>query len=218
MKLTNTIEVAPYDYAKSEYDFPNTTSAIAPSEWNEFWLKCISDSNLGRLKSIREGSYLVDIATLQFEEISEILKKELKNIDLKDSVNQVGHLCGGVVIELNGEIILEPTCCGDLSNLSGWEDIFHSELGEWHMLWVGHPWIFYRRVNGSIEFSEYTDLNLEDFNDIKAVHTLPEADLAEEIRRIRKVQDDFADKISQALTTMKIEKAKNLSRLMTSED
>ncbi len=73
------------------------------------------------------------------------------------------------------------------------------------MLWIGHPWLFYKRVNGNVEFSEYTDLNLEDFDNIKAVHTLPEIELAEEVKRIRKVQDDFADKISQALATMKIE-------------
>ncbi|EKO24785.1 hypothetical protein LEP1GSC104_0525 [Leptospira interrogans str. UI 12621] len=30
-------------------------------EWNEFWL---SDRNLGNLKSIYQGSYLVDIRTI----------------------------------------------------------------------------------------------------------------------------------------------------------
>ena len=131
MKLINTIEVAPYDYAKNEYKLPNKTSALAPSEWKEFWLKCLTDSNLGGLKSIHEGSYLVDIETLKIEEITEILKKELQNIEFNDFADQVEHLCGGVAIELGGEIIIEPSCCGDLGNLSGWENICDSEIGVW---------------------------------------------------------------------------------------
>lgn len=215
MKLINTIEVAAYDYAKEEYEYP-TTSELAPPERNKFWLKCISDSNLGGLKSLYDGSYFVDIDTLKIEELSEILKKELKDIDIEDFAEQVGQLCGGVAVELNGEIVIEPSCCGDLGNLSGWENIFNSETGVWQQLWIGHPWIFYRRINNNVEFSEYTDLNLEDFKDIKAVHTVPETELAEEVKRIRKVQYDFADKIYQALTAMKVENAKDISQLMIS--
>ncbi|RZK28084.1 MAG: hypothetical protein EOO61_22550, partial [Hymenobacter sp.] len=139
-----------------------------PTERNKFWLKCISDSNLGRLQSIHKGSYFVDTEILNLEELSEILKKELKDVEIEYFADQVGQLCGGVAIELNGEVIIEPSCCGDLGNLSGWENILNSELGVWHHLWIGHPSIFYRRVNDRVEISEYTDLNLEDFKDIKA--------------------------------------------------
>lgn len=202
MKLINTIEVVPYDYAKSEYESPNTTLASAPSEWNDYWLKCFNDSNLGGLKPIHEGSFFVDIAALQSEETSEILKKELKNIDFEEFAEQVEHLCGGIAIELNGEIIIEPSCCGDLDNLSGWENIFSAEPGVWQQLWIGHPWIFYRRINDTIELSECTDLNIEDFKDITAVHTLPENELAEEIRRMRQVQDNFTEKVRSILIQM----------------
>ena len=211
MKLINTIEVAPYDYAKNEYESPNTTLASAPSEWNNYWIKCITDSNLGRLKPIQEGSFFVDIATLQSEEILEILKKELENIDFEEFAEQVEHLCGGIAIELNGEIVIEPSCCGDLENLSGWESIFHSEIGVWQQLWIGHPWIFYRRINAQVELSEYTDLNLEDFKDIKAVYTIPEVELAEEVVKARKVQHDFADKAFVILAAIKSEAAKDIS-------
>jgi hypothetical protein len=213
MKLINTIEISPFNYSKNEYAYPNTTSAAAPSQWNSFWLKCLADSNLGGLKPIYEGSYLVDIETINFDELSEIIKKELAEIDSDDIADQIVQLCGGVAIELDNKIIITPSCCGDLGNLSGWEDIFSSALGVWQQIWIGHPWIFYKRVNGSVEISDYTDLNLEDFKDIKAIYTLPENALAEEVKKMRLVQNNFTEKVRSVLTQMNVANTDDISKL-----
>jgi hypothetical protein len=218
MKLINTLEINPYDYSKNEYQLPSSTSASAPSEWNNFWLKCISDSNLGGLKSIYPDSYLVDIETINSEQLSEILKKELNKIDLDEFEYQIEQLCGGVAIEVDDNIIITPSCCGDLGNLSGWEDIFSSEVGTWQKLWIGHPWIFYKRIGGMVEISEYSDSNLEDFKDIKAIYTLLENELFEEVKRIRRLQNDFTDKIRAILSNMKVANARDISNLMTGAD
>lgn len=69
-----------------------------------------------------------------------------------------------------------------------------------------------------VEFSDYTDLNLEDFKDIAAVYTLPEKELAEEVKKIRKAQDDFTDKIRSILIEMKVANATGISKLMASDD
>lgn len=75
MRLINTIEISPYDYSKYEYPYPDATSAAEPSAWNEYWLKCISDGGLGNLRSIKNGSYLVDVSSINTEELFLIVKK-----------------------------------------------------------------------------------------------------------------------------------------------
>jgi hypothetical protein len=217
MKLINTLEINSYEYSKNEYSFPNRESAT-PSEWNDFWLKCISDSGLGGLKSLYHGSNLVNIETIKSEQLIEILKKELTRIDPDEFEEQAEHLCGGVAIEVADNIVITPSCCGDLGNLSGWEDIFQTEADTWQQLWIGHPWIFYKRTNGNVEISDYSDLNLEEFTEIKAIYTLPEKELAEEVKRMRRVQDDFTATVRSLLSEMKVANAKNISNSMTGAD
>jgi hypothetical protein len=204
MRLINTLEISPYNYSKHKYPYPNASSAAEPYAWNEYWLKCISDGGLGSLRSIRDGSFLVDINSISEEELFLIVKKELENIDPDEFGEQIEHLCGGVVIEAENQIIIEPSCCGDLDNLSGWENIFSAEPSVWQQLWIGHPWIFYRRFNDMVELSEYTDLNLEDFRDIRAIHTLSENELAEEVRKARQIQDNFTEKVRSILTRIEL--------------
>ena len=44
MELQNTLEISPYDFAQNEYESPKKSLEEAPEEWNEFWLKSISES------------------------------------------------------------------------------------------------------------------------------------------------------------------------------
>ncbi len=43
-----------------------------------------------------------------------------------------------------------------------------------------HPWIYYKRLPGTIAFSDYTQSNLEDFKDIGEVHKISKEELKEE--------------------------------------
>ncbi|MEZ4887279.1 MAG: hypothetical protein R3E32_21280 [Chitinophagales bacterium] len=60
MELRNTIELNPYDYASSEYEYPNGSSKDLPEEWAKFWKNCL-------LNAIKMGSY-------KNSELKEILK------------------------------------------------------------------------------------------------------------------------------------------------
>ena len=168
MKLINTIEINPFDYRNAEYESPNVSLSEFPEQWNEFWRRCLSDKNLGNLCAIRKGSWLVDIETINDNELEEILRNELNKIGLEDFKDRVSIICGGIVVEEGDDLLIEPTCCGDIGNIVEWEGIFESESNDWTQLWIGHPWLFYRKENGYVEFSDYTDLNLEDFKDIKS--------------------------------------------------
>jgi hypothetical protein len=212
MRLINTIEIRPYDFATAEYEYPKGDSA---EERDEFWIKCISDKNLGRLKAIEKGSYLVDIRTINDDELAEILKHQLRDVELSEFEEQIGIISGGIVLEENGVIYITPNCCGDIGNIEGWERIFEKRLSEWSQLWIGHPWIYYRNNNGLIEFSDHTESSLEDLKDIKVLIGISEVDLQRKVAGIRKQQDHFEYSIRKALDKMGIENAERISKLMT---
>jgi hypothetical protein len=207
MRLINTIEINPYDFSTGEYE-----SSV---EKDQFWIKCISGKNLGRLKAIKKGSYLVDIGTINDDELEEILKNELKDVELPDIEEQVGSISGGIVLEESDVIYIEPNCCGDIGDIKGWEDILEKKPTEWNQLWIGHPWVYCRNNNGIIEFSDYTESNPEDFTNIKVLIGISEVEIQKELEKIRLQQNDFECRIKKTLDKMGIENSEQISKLMT---
>ena len=214
LKLLNTIEISPYDYSKEEYECPNGSSAELPSEWNSYWLKCITDSNLGALRAIKEGSYFVDMETIDFPELEEIIKKELSEVEFDDFEEQISRLSGGIVVKIGGEVVTEPSCCADVGDLENWEGIFTSEVNVWHQLWIGHPWVLYRISAGTVEFSDYTDSNPDDLEHIAPKYSISKEDLALEVRNSREKQEAFGEKILLVLKNMNIKNAAEITKLL----
>ena len=215
MKLLNTIEIEPWDYTENEYESPSVSITENPKAWSDFWYKCISDSNLQNLRPIELGSYLVDINNIGDAELKTILKKELKDVDLSDFQKYVGQIIGGIVIVENDKIIIEPTCCGDISDIQNWEEIENAELEKWNQLWLGHPWIFYKRTKNHVTFSDYTDYNLEDFIDISEKYKFSEQKLLSEIKSSRNNQIGFEKRVSKVLAELKVDNANDIAKLMT---
>lgn len=218
LELINTIEISPYDYANSEYEYPNGSSKELPDEWDKFWRRCLSDKNLDNLKSIRKGSYLVDVNSIKNQELKEILKSELGEVELNDFEEQVGRICGGIVVKIENNFPIEPTCCGDIGNLYGWEEVFEDSNKDWKQLWIGHPWIFYRIVNDEIEFSDYYEANKEDIENIKSILKLPIKDLKNKLNIIKTEQIEFEKRIQIALEQMGIKNSNRIAKLMTGNE
>lgn len=215
MELINTIELSPYDYENSEYEYPDGISKELPDEWDKFWKKCLADKKLENLKSIRKGSYLVDINSIKDSELKEILKSELQEVELADLEDQVGRICGGIVLKIENEFPIEPTCCGDIGNLYDWEDIFENENKDWKQLWIGHPWIFYRRVDDKIEFSDYYEANIDEIKNVKSILKIPITDLKNKLEVIKRDQIKFERRIQMVLAEMGIKNSNRIAKLMT---
>lgn len=218
MKLINTIEVSPFDYAINEYKSPNGSSKDLPEEWDEFWKKCLSDKNIKNLESIKKGSFLVDITSIKLFELEVIIKNELKDIDLKDYEEQIGRICGGIAIKIGNEFLIEPTCCGDIGNIQEWQSIFEDGNDNWQELWIGHPWVFYKKTGGEIEFSDYYESNLENLQEVKSILKVQGSELKEKLKIIKEEQVEFENKIRVILKKMEIEHSKQIAKLMTGNE
>ena len=215
MKFINTIELEPFSYATLERQYPNGGVEEMPDQWNHYWTACLSDSNLGHLIAVEKGSWFVPINQLDESALVEILKLELEEVDLEEFEDQVGPICGGIVLQENGETLLTPSCCGDLANIREWQDIPKSKPDTWHPLWVGHPWPFYKRTGDFITFSSKYESNLADIGTVEEVFNIGEATLIAGLRQVDQELLEIKSLIAKTLHNMGIANAERIAEIMT---
>lgn len=191
MRLINTIEVSPHDYEPGEY--PDGLISISKDMW------------------------LFDIATINDNALNKILKNILKDIDLPDFHEQVCALSGGVALEHNNSLYITPSCCGDIGDIYNWEEMLEAQTAGWQQLWIGHPWIYYRKTESYFEFSDYTEAGPDALNNLRILITVPSSDLKHELAQIRTEQYVFGKRIEKALQDLGIPHAAEIARLMIAD-
>ncbi|MFP3598370.1 hypothetical protein [Chryseobacterium sp. SIMBA_029] len=213
IQLFNVIEIDPFRYSKEKYEIPELSDLSNSEDLHERWQKAIATLNLN-LDSIKIGSYFVDIENVDDENLKIILKVVFEDSEI-EGTDFLALFNGGLILMENNEILIEPTCCSDLENLRDWQYIFENNSSGWSQLWIGHPWVFYKKENGMIQFSNYSDLNLNEFLDIKPIFEIDESNLRIEFEKVNQQQIKFKIKISEILKKMKIDDSERISELMT---
>jgi hypothetical protein len=215
MHLTNTIELEPYKFSNSEYEFPNDSRKKMPEAWHQFWTSCLSDKNLGHLMPVEKGSYMVDMENITEQDLTTIIENVFEDVYAADYEEQLHALCGGIVLSDNNRTYIEPSCCGDLSDLYGWEKIVEAAPDTWTKLWIGHPWIYYRKQNDMIEFSNYTDNEYKGTEALPVLLSVDETSLQQELERMRNQQLNLEEKTRSVLNSMGVNNAAAIAKIIT---
>jgi len=197
IQLFNVIEINPFRYSKEEYELPELSDSPSSEDLHERWQKAISTLNLD-LNPIKKGSYFVDIETVDDENLRIILKVVFNDVETEDE-DYLMLFNGGLILKKDDEILLEPTCCVDLADLKDWECVFENNSSGWSQLWIGHPYVFYRKNEGKIEFSEYTELMLSELENIQPVFEVNESELKTEINKMKERQINFHHRVVKLL-------------------
>ncbi|MFZ4931187.1 hypothetical protein [Chryseobacterium sp. Mn2064] len=217
--LINAIEVSPLAYAKyppEDYELPSAEEYPDPEEWHEKWEESASKLNFN-FKPIEKGSPLVDIENIDDGNLQMIIEGRLADRDPDDPDGGEFMLAfdGGLVLKQDNQVHIHPNCCGDMSDIQNWKNIFENKTSEWALLWIGHPWVLYKRENGIISFSEYTESNAEDLKDIKITVEIEETELRTQLDTAIQRQFDFKNRLLMMLTGMRIENAENISKMLS---
>jgi len=197
IKLFNVIEINPFTYSQEDYEIPELSDSPSSEERDERWHKAISTIDLN-LKLIREGSYFVNIETIDDENLKIILKIVFDDVDIEEE-NYLMLFNGGLLLKKDKQFLLEPQCCADLEDIKNWEYIFENNSSEWTQLWIGHPHIFYRKNEGKIEFSDYTDYMLSELENIQPVFEIDESELKIEMDKMKDQQINFKNRVINLL-------------------
>lgn len=214
IELINAIEVSPLKYSKEEYELPEISDYPDAEEWYRKWEEAVSKLDLG-FHTIQKDSYLVDIETIDDEDLQMILETNLQEIDLEEFEDQIIAFDGGIVLKDNGQVLIIPTCCGDIGNIKEWQQIFENKTSDWSEIWIGHPWIFYKKENGKIQFSDYSELNIKDVTDMKPIFEVDESELKIEFEKVKQHRINFKNRIAEVLEKMNFENSERMSELMT---
>lgn len=217
--LVNVIEVSPLTYPKypgEEYEFPSAENYPDSDEWFEKWEEVASKLNFN-FKPIEKGSRWVDIETLDDGNLKMILEAKLADRDPDDPDEGEFMLAfdGGVALQQDNQIHIHPNCCGDMSDIQNWKNIFDTHTSDWTLLWIGHPWVLYKRENGKISFSDYTESNADELENIKTVVEIGEQELKTEWEKVVERQINFKNRILMMLKEMDIQNEENISRMLS---
>ena len=197
IKLFNVIEINPFKYSQEDYEIPDLSDSPTSKEQDVRWRKAISTLGL-HLKPIQEGSYFVDIEAIDDENLKIILKIVVKDVEIEGN-DFLSLFDGGLILMKNDVILIEPTCCVDLADLKEWEYIFENNSSDWSQLWIGHPWVFYKKESGKIQFSDYTEQMLSELENIQSVFEIDESDFQIEVIKMKEQQIQFNNRVIKLL-------------------
>ncbi|NIF07147.1 hypothetical protein F3J23_17120 [Chryseobacterium sp. Tr-659] len=215
MKLINTIEISPLQYSKEDFELPEISDYPDPDDWFTKWEEAVSKLNFN-FTTIEKGSCLVDIETIDDDNLQMILEVKLEDMDWNDPEvsDYVLAFDGGIALKINDKIPVHPNCCTDLSDIVNWRNIFTNPSSKWMQIWIGHPWVYSKRENGKVSFSEHTESEIEDFENIKIILEVDEAELRTELEKMMEQQINFKNRITAILKKKKIKNAEEISSLL----
>jgi len=211
IELLPVLELEPMKFATCEHKPPAATGQDMPEAWYRYWVDCLADSGINGLEPLRPGSWQVSIR--QFVEPM-LLHKYLTvvldqwggpQIFTDPDSNPV--LSGGFALLAEGHVLLQPTCCSDLGNLTDWRQAAAYQGAKWEMLWIGHPWLSIRYESPWLVISEPHESESP-----TARWAVKPDDLARAVSDAEAILEDFAVRLQPVLEAMGVEKAENSAR------
>jgi hypothetical protein len=163
VELIPVVELEPFAFATSDRKHPSSTGPDEPQEWSQYWYDALADSGVVGLTPLRPGSWHVPVAAFTNPVVlGQFLEVEIRRSDGIEALtdpDQWSTLSGGLALCSGGEVLIEPTCCGDLGNLSDWRNAVVYRQADWMMVWIGHPWVSVRFDLDQLIFSEPHESN-----------------------------------------------------------
>ncbi len=209
LNISAVIELNSSEFTDKDYECPNGTWYEYPEGWNNHWKKCLKDSGLIKVEQIIAGISMVNIETIEENELDIIVQNQLKDTNL-DNDEEILSFEGGIAIQF-GEVNIVPQCCSSIGDCENWNKVIFDETIDWKSIWIGHPWIFVRKREDKIEFSEYCEQNkyngepilVADFNEFKA-----------KFERTIETISVFRERIERILRKNRLKRASQISEIL----
>ena len=100
----------------------------------------------------------ITVSDLDDADLSILIQLELADAEITENgLEHVGDFVGGLVIEIDDNTSILPTCCGSMSDYKNWVELLVQRPDEWTEIWIGHPWVFGRVKGELIQLTDYRD-------------------------------------------------------------
>jgi hypothetical protein len=149
LRLIPVIEFEPSAFSQSQRTSPQSAD---PAEWRCYWKESLADSGITELDPV-DDTWLVRVQDVtNLATINTFLRAKLRDVDAIP--DHLISLNGGYILQTDDLFSIYPTCCGSLEDIKSWERAVTYRKPEWTEIWIGHPWIYCRAIDGQLEFSQ----------------------------------------------------------------
>lgn len=207
MKLIPVIEIG---YANQGVETPEHGPYwVYPNQWDNFNNESYRNAGFkDPFKPLEPGASLYEIDLISDDNLKKIVidhTEELRNGEYERE--QASPLFGGYVLEIDGERLFYPQCCGDLGDIQFWRNISNGK----ESFYEGHPAPIVTFEKGEIVF----DLNVQEFDEEftpipeRRVFRFNKEELKKAIKEAELTLDKFANRIKAINQSEKL----NLERI-----
>jgi len=144
IELIPVLKLEPFLFAADGRSAPSGIYEDMPEAWYRYWLEALVDAGITGLLPIYRGSW--HVPTREFTDparlgrVLELIFRRLSaagfSIDL-----ECMPLLGGLALRCQSEVLIEPGCCADLSDIAGWRRAVDYRQAKWQNVSNGHPWV-----------------------------------------------------------------------------
>ncbi|WBV52328.1 hypothetical protein [Chryseobacterium gambrini] len=110
------------------------------TEWEHYRIATNLDAGFSEnLQSYSKGSSLYRISEIPDSDVLKIIQNKITTDENDDNLtieDLISPLIGGYILKINDVDSYFPQCCGDLSNIEYWNNLF---LDEDSFFYMGHP-------------------------------------------------------------------------------
>jgi len=159
-----------------------------PNEWDNFNNESYKKAGFkDSLKPFDPGGSLYEIELISDDNLKKIVVDHTEELRKGEyDREQASPLFGGYVLEINGERLFYPQCCGDLGDIQFWRNISNGK----ESFYEGHPAPIVKFENDEILF----DLTVQEFDE--EFTPFPKK------RKFRLHRDDLKKAINEAELTL----------------
>lgn len=123
-------------------------------EWEDYNRQCLVTNGFSEIESYSKASSFYEVSKINENNLLLQIKYRTEGWDL----DQICPFDGGYILNVDGEDLLYPQCCGDLGDIGSWIEL---SKGDSTLLWQGHPCPIIEVERNKILF----DLTVDEFDE-----------------------------------------------------
>jgi len=199
--LVPVLKVEPGRSLPRQGPLPSRPVSAVPNEWHHFWLDSLAAAGMAGLKPLRLGSWNVSTRQLtdpvQLAKLLAALVEQGGGKQTLADPNGVPGVEGGLALCRGEEVLVEPGCCGDLRDLEAWRQAAAYRGADWQMVWIGHPWMSVRFLDGWLILSQPHE------GDAPVAHwAVTPAELDRAVAEAEAEREEFARRLQPAVAAL----------------
>ncbi|WP_437649903.1 hypothetical protein [Sorangium sp. So ce362] len=136
LRLLPVVELEPGAYGSAPQ--PGTSPWTA-EESDTYWRACLRAGGVVGVAPVVQGSWLVALDALNSPDLLHRVLQVHFAGGVPADLDGIDPFCGGLALVDDSELLILPTCCGDLGALDNWQIATEQRTELPEMLWIGHP-------------------------------------------------------------------------------